>query len=641
MAKSEKRSVDRRNFLKGTVVGAATLAAAPGVFSAQQAAAQPASSVLLTPPLPEVDPPANVEVMLTTDRPGSDFMADVIKALPFEYICANPGDKFRALQESLTGPYGGNKNPEWITCLHEESSVAMGHGCAKMEGKPLCVFAHGTVGLQHASMAIYNAYCDRVPVYIIVGNALDIPGNHSVQDAAVMVRDFTKWDDTPVSLHRFAESAMRAYKMAMTPPVMPVVLVADCEMQENPMPQGPEPRIPKLTVAEPPQGDSGSIAEAARLLAQAENPVIVVDKYARTQRGMEHLVELAELLQAPVIDEFGRMNFPVRHPLNQSFSRRGLVANADVILGLEVTSLYDTVHSSTDQLVPVSRSIKKDGAKLISICADDLLAKANYQDTGRYTEVDLAMAADAETTMPPLIEAVKRNLTPDRKIAAQARGAKLAATQQKTLEQARIDATYAWDASPVSTGRLSAELWEAIKGEDWSMASYLMHFSWWPMRTWPIEKHYQFNGNSGGQGMGYNAPAATGAALANKKHGRLTVNIQCDGDLMYAPGVLWTAAHHRIPILHVMHNNRAYHQEVMHLQRMASQHNRGVDYSRIGIGTKIDDPNIDYAGLGRSLGLYAEGPITDPKEVGPALKRAVAVVKRGEPAIVDVVTQPR
>jgi acetolactate synthase-1/2/3 large subunit len=169
MAKSERRSVDRRNFLKGTVAGAAALTAAPGVFSAQQAAAQPARSVLLTPPLPEVDSPANVEVMLTTDRPGSDFMADVIKALPFESICANPGDKFRALQESLTGPYGGNKNPEWVTCLHEESSVAMGHSCAKMEGKPLCVFAHGTVGLQHASMAVYNAYCDRVPVYIIVG----------------------------------------------------------------------------------------------------------------------------------------------------------------------------------------------------------------------------------------------------------------------------------------------------------------------------------------------------------------------------------------------------------------------------------------------------------------------------------------
>ncbi|MGB9067116.1 MAG: thiamine pyrophosphate-dependent enzyme [Candidatus Acidiferrales bacterium] len=641
IAGSEKPSVDRRNFLRGAVVGAATLATTSGLLSAQQSETPAARPVPMPSPPPEVDPPANVGVMLTTDRPGSDFMADVIKALPFEYICANPGDKFRSLQESLTGPYGGNKNPEWITCLHEESAVGMGHGYAKMEGKPLCVIAHGAVGLQHAAMAVYNAYCDRVPVYIILGNSLDIPGNHSVQDAAVLVRDFTKWDDTPISMHRFAESAMRAYKMAMTPPMMPVVLVADSEMQENPMPPGPEPRIPKLTVAEPPQGDVGSIAEAARLLARADNPVIVVDKYARTQAGMEHLVELAELLQAPVIDEFGRMNFPTRHPLNQSFARRGLVASADVILGLELSSLYGTVHSTTDQLVSTSRSIKKDGATLISICADDLLSKSNYQDTGRYTEVDLAMAADAETTIPPLIEAIKLNLTSDLKVAAQARGAKLAATQQNTLEQARVEATYAWDASPVSTARVSAELWEAIKGEDWSMVSYLMHFSWWPLRTWPIEKHYQFNGNTGGQGMGYNAPAATGAALANKKHGRLSINIQGDGDLMYAPGVLWTAAHHRIPILHVVHNNRAYHQEVMHLQRMASRHNRGVDYSRVGIGTKIDDPNIDYAGLGRSLGLYAEGPIVDPNEVGPALRRAITVVKRGEPAIVDIVTQPR
>jgi thiamine pyrophosphate-dependent acetolactate synthase large subunit-like protein len=139
--------------------------------------------------------------------------------------------------------------------------------------------------------------------------------------------------------------------------------------------------------------------------------------------------------------------------------------------------------------------------------------------------------------------------------------------------------------------------------------------------------------------MGYNAPAAVGAALANRKHGRLTVNIQCDGDLMYANGVLWTAAHHRIPILNVMHNNRAYHQEMMHLQRMANRHNRGIDC--VKIGTTLDDPNIDYAKLAQSMGVYAEGPISDPKDVGPALRRAVAVVKRGEPALLDVVTQPR
>jgi acetolactate synthase-1/2/3 large subunit len=637
MAKSIKPSFERRNFLKGAIAGAATLALpaektrAEGVEPSVRSAPTPS-------PRPEADPPVDAE-SLYVERSGSDFMTDVIKSLPFEFICANPGDKFRALQESLTGPYGGNKNPEWITCLHEEIAAAMGHGYAKMEGKPLCVFAHGTVGLQHASMGIYNAYCDRIPIYVVVGNSLDLPGNHSVQDAAGMVRDFIRWDAAPASLERFAESAVRAYGISMTPPMMPVLLVADSEMQEKPMPEGPEPRVPKMTVAQPPQGDSGSVTEAARLLVQAENPVIVVDKYARTQAGTDRLVELAELLQAAVIDDAGRMNFPNRHPLNQSFARRGLVARADVVLGLEVTSLYGIANTSRQQLVEDTRQVLKPGAKLISIGADGLLTKGNFLDMGRYQPVDLSISADAEVTMEPLIEAVKRQLTSSQKAAAQIRGAKLAAIQQKTLEQARIDATYAWDASPISTGRLSAELWEAVKGEDWSFVSYIMHFSWWPLRTWPMEKHYHWNGNSGGNGMGYNAPAALGAALANKKYGRFTVNIQCDGDLMYAPGVLWTAAHHHIPILNVMHNNRAYHQEVMHLQRMASRHSRGM--GSVGIGVKIDNPDINFAKLASSMGVYSEGPITDPKDVGPALKRAVAVVKRGEPALVDVVTQPR
>ena len=640
MGRSKKSSVGRRNFLKSAVVGVATLAAPMEAVSATPVEAEPHRSVPLIPPT-ETDPPPDIDV-LTTDHPGSDFMVDVIKSLGFEYVCANPGSAFRALHESILN-YGGNQNPEFITCCHEESSVAMAHGYAKIEGRPLCVLAHGTVGLQHAAMAIYNAYCDRVPVYIVIGNSLDAATRHTwvhtVQDAALMVRDYVKWDDTPVSLQHFAESAVRAYKIAMTPPMEPVLLVADTDLQESPNSEAAKLRIPKLTVAEPPQGDSGSVAEAARLLVQAENPVIVVDKAARTQAGMEHLVELAELLQAPVIDKAGRMNFPTRHPLNQSTRERRLIADADVVLALEVAALFDVVNSSKEHVYRTFRPIMKTGAKLISITANDLYMKANYQDAERYAQVDLAMAADAETTVPPLIEAMKQLITPARKTEFQARGANLAAAHHKQMEQLRADASYAWDASPVSTARLSAELWEAIKDEDWSMVSYIMHFSWWPLRTWPIEKHYQFNGGPGAAGMGYNAPAAVGAALANRKHGRLTVNIQCDGDLMYAPGVLWTAAHHRIPILNVMHNNRAYHQELMHLQRMANRHNRGID--RAWIGTTIEDPNIDFAKLAQSMGVYAEGPITDPKDLGAAIRRAVAVVKRGEPALVDVVTQPR
>jgi acetolactate synthase-1/2/3 large subunit len=645
MAKSKKPSVNRRNFLKSAVVGAATLAAPAGTVSAKPVAPAPPHVMPLLPPMAETDPHGDVEV-LTEDRSGSDFMVDVIKSLGFEYVCSTAGSSFRGLHESVIN-YGGNQNPEFITCCHEESSVAMGHGYAKIEGKPLCVFAHGTVGLQHASMAIYNAYCDRVPVYLIAGNVLDATMRdasygewpHSVQDAAAMVRDYTKWDDLPISLPHFAESAVRAYKIAMTPPRGPVLLVADSELQENPIRDDAKLHIPKLTLAAPPQGDSGAVAEAARLLVQAENPVIVVDRTARTQAGIEHLVELAELLQAPVIDKAGRMNFPTRHPLNQSSRSGRLVADADVILGLEVADFWSTVNSFHDQMHRSSRSIMKTGAKLISITSGDLYMKANYQDFFRYTGVDVAMAADAEATLPALIEETKRQITADRKRLFYDRGAKLAAVRRQSLEDARTEATYAWDASPISTGRMAAELWDQIKDEDWSLVSILRHFSFWPLRLWSFDKYYQYIGAQGGGGVGYNAPASVGAALANRKHGRLSVNIQDDGDLLFAPAVLWTAAHHRIPLLSVMHNNRAYHEELMHVQRMADRHNRGVD--RAWIGTTFQDPQMDFAKLAQSMGLYAEGPISEPKDLGPAIRRAIAVVKRGEPALLDVVTQPR
>jgi len=645
MAHSKTTSIDRRDFIKTAAAGSvATLVAGAGAAGAQPPPRARTAAPMMS-KAAETGNPAGVEV-LTTDRPGSDFMIDVIKSLGIEYVCANPGSSFRGLQESVIN-YGGNKAPEFITCCHEESAVGMAHGYAKIEGKPLGVFAHSTVGLQHAAMAIFNAYCDRVPVYIVLGNTIDAtmrrPGvewDHSVQDAAAMVRDYTKWDDLPISLTHFAESAVRAYKIAMTPPMMPVLLVADAELQENPVPDNAGLRIPKLTLAAPPQGDSGAVAEAARLLVAAESPVIVADRAARTPAGMAHLIELAETLQAPVIDQAARLNFPTRHPLNHSRRAREVIADADVILGLELTDFWGVVNSYRDQLQRSSRFIAADGVRLISITAGDLYMKGNYQDIQRYPEVDLAIAADAETTLPSLIEAVKRLINDDRRRVFQDRGSKLAIAQQDALEQTRTDATYAWDASPISTARLSAELWAQIKDKDWSLVSDVAPgMSNWPLRLWAFDKHYQFIGGAGGYGVGYGAPAAVGAALANKKHGRLSVNIQCDGDLMYAPGVLWTAAHHRIPVLNVMHNNRAYHQEMMHLQRMENRHNRGI--TRAAIGTTMGHPNIDFAKLAQSMGVHGEGPITDPKDLGPAIRRAIEIVEQGEPALVDVVTQPR
>ena len=633
--------MNRRGFLKRASLAGAAAIATPAV--AGEAQSSPPRTAPPTTPImsaaAETSTPPDVEI-LTTDRTGSDFMVDVLKSLGLDYVCANPGSSFRGIHESVIN-YGGNRQPELITCCHEESSVAMGHGYAKVDGRPIGVFAHGTVGLQHAAMAIYNAWCDRVPVYIMLGNQLDAtmrrPGAewaHSVQDAAAMVRDFTKWDDTPQSLPHFAESAIRAYKIAMTPPMAPVVLVLNAELQEQPLGADVRLAIPRLAVPTPPEGDSRAVAEAARLLVAAEHPVIVADRLARTPAGMAQLVELAEALQAGVVSQGGRMNFPARHPLNVSQARA--IGDADVILALEVGDLWGVLNTFRDQLHRSTRSLTKPGTKIISITSGDLYVKANYQDFQRFAEVDLAIAGDAEATLPSLIEAVKRATTADRRRVFESRGAKLAEASRAALDRARLEASYAWDASPVSTARLCAELWGQIRNEDWALVNGT---GGWAQRLWNFEKPHQWIGGSGGAGVGYGAPAAVGAALAHKRHGRLAVNIQADGDLMYAPGVLWTAAHHRIPLLSVMHNNRAYHQELMHVQKMCNRHSRGVDRGRLG--SELVDPPIDYAKVAQGLGLHGEGPISDPKEVGPAIARAVAAVKRGEPALVDVVCQPR
>jgi acetolactate synthase-1/2/3 large subunit len=636
-----KSKLARRGFLKGATAGAAAIVAQTSVAMAQQVGATVAAA-----PAAANAPVAEVSA---NERPGADFMLDVIKSLGIEYCAANPGSSFRGLHESMI-TYGGNSQPELLTCTHEESSAAMAHGYAKIEGKPMMIMAHGTVGLQHASMAIYNCYADRVPMFIVLGNILDINYRrgsaewyHSVQDAASMVRDFIKWDDTPISLAHFAESAVRGYNIAMTPPLEPVVIVADGELQEQPIKEK-NLRIPKLVVSAPPQGDSGAVTEAAKLLVNAQNPVIVAARLARTPIGIDLLVELAELLQARVHDQRMRMNFPSQHPLYARPNYDPLAPNisdADVVLALEAQELWSLTHRMTpiNRFGMESQSTLKQGAKVISISAVELNHKSNYQDFGRYVEVDLNITGDAEATLPALIEAVKRLLTADRKRAIQERGAKTAEANRQLRERIREAAAVAWDASPISTARLTAELWGQVKNEDWSLVSNDRYPSYWPTRLWNFSKHYHYIGAQGAAGIGYGAPAAVGAALANKRHGRLTINIQPDGDLNYAPGVLWTATHHQIPLLTIMHNNRAYHQERMYVQMMGNRLDRGID--RSDIGTALKDPNIDYAMMAKTYGMYGEGPISDPKDLAPAIRRGIERVKRGEPALLDVVTQPR
>ena len=282
-------------------------------------------------------------------------------------------------------------------------------------------------------------------------------------------------------------------------------------------------------------------------------------------------------------------------------------------------------------------------AKLISISSIALNTKSNYQDFQRFQVVDIDMAGDAEATLPALIEAVKQAVPANRSANIEARGTAMKKAWSEARDRTRQAASYAWDASPVSTARMAMEVYAQIKDLDWSSVGGDRQLSSWPSRLWPMDKYYHHIGGPGGYGIGYNAPAAVGAALANRAHGRFSVNFQPDGDMMYGPGVLWTAVKHQIPLLSVMHNNRGYHQESMHVQRMSNRRNRVASLGKdiAPVGTRLENPAIDYAKLASSMGMWSAGPITDPHELAPTLKKAVQVVKAGEPAFVDVVTQPR
>jgi acetolactate synthase I/II/III large subunit len=635
---TDKSVVGRRDFFKGAALGAAGLAVARTEEESEAAAAP-------SPARPRVVVPTKVHefgfadgqesaaivpaVTASSSQHGSDFMVDVIKKIGFEYAAINPGSTFQGLHESLVN-YGGNTAPELLTCLHEESALAMAHGYAKAAGRPMMAVVHGTVGLLHSSMALFQAWADRVPVFMIVGHHRNPSGvvnrPHSAQDMGAIVRDFVKFDDEATNLERFAEASMRAYRIAMTPPMGPVLLTVSAELQESIVPRG-SVRIPELTLSSPPQGDTNAVREAARLLVNAQTPLIQIAKVGRTAKAWDLMIELAEALQAPV-DVLGYSSwqkFPSWHPL---YGTGGRGYTPDVTLGLEVTDMSVQ-----------ARAARANGRKTISISSEHLFQRSNIHDFGRYADVDLVIGADAEATMPSLIEEIRRLTTEEKKSAFRARGTRIAAAHKEAYNVAMQNARYGWDASPISVPRMVAELGEQIRNDDWAIVSGHQFTGDWQRRLLNHDKPYSYNGDCGGFGIGYDTPASVGGALAHKKQGRLSIGIVGDGDLNFGPGVLWTAVHHQIPLLVVVHNNRAYHAEVMIIQRMAGARGRGSGRSHIG--NVISEPNINYAQMAKSYGMYSEGPIENPKELAGAYQRALAKVRAGEPALIDVISQPR
>jgi thiamine pyrophosphate-dependent acetolactate synthase large subunit-like protein len=577
---------------------------------------------------------------------GSDVVVDVMKAFELEYIAINPGATFRGLHDSLVN-YGGNHAPEIILCNHEEIAVALAHGYARAKGKPMAAAVHNVVGLQHASMAIYNAWADRLPVIVLGGTGPMDSANrrpwidwvHTANVQGNLVRDFCKWDDQPGSVEAVPESFIRAYRLATTEPMGPVYICYDSDVQERQL-DGDIPvdlsRYPApLSMQAPEEG----FARTIQMILAARRPVILADWVGRREAGFTALGALAEMLAAPVLDQFGRFNFPAHHPLNLTGQADKVIPQADLILAFDVPDLEGaTARRAQERGDRRATPLIQANAKVVNVALDDLLVRAWATDFNKLREADLMILADTSVFLPELV----RRLKAEKKLGdLQEDIAKRRADWAKIYQEKRAalekETQAKWDEKPISMTRIYAELGEALKSEEWVLTNGTSQSK--ENLCLPATRFNQILGKYKGGGLGYGLPASLGAALAHKGSGKFCVDIQPDGDLLFTVSALWTAVHHQIPLLIVVCSNRSYFNDEEHQERVAIMRNRPVENKTIGI--RIEDPNVDFGAMARTYGCWGAGPITEPKDLIKTLREAVKIVKEGKPALVDVVCQMR
>ena len=576
---------------------------------------------------------------------GSDVIVDVLRDLGIEYVALNPGATFRGVHDSLVN-YLGNERPELLLCTHEEIAVAIAHGYGKAAGKPMAAYVHNVVGLLHASMAVYNAWANRSSVIVLGATgpmAADgrrpwIDWIHTANVQGNAVRDYVKWDDQPASLGAAIESLIRAYHVTTSAPQGPVYVCFDVATQEQKLEAPVE--LPDLSTFPAPtriQADPEALEQAAGLLVSAERPLILADFIGRSEDAASGLVRLAEMLSAPVVSGGDLYNFPTRHPLSVTRSKRQLLEEADVVLALDVYDLQQSLTGQDYRARQLEHLLSPD-AKLIDVSLRQLTLHSWTHDYGGLYPTTLSVQADIGVAIPALADLIQRRLDdgPDRTSELRERHARIAGLHDSAEAEAQRVVADRSGESPIALPFLASEMWEVVKNADWVLGNG--NLRGWTDRLWDYKAPYQVIESRGGGGLGQGFGHALGVALANKGKGRLTINIQSDGDFLFTPGAVWTAVHHRIPMLVVMYNNRTYGNDLGHQGLMAEVRGRPDENKSIGID--IDDPHVDFAGMARSFGAWAEGPIEDPSQLRGALERAKReVLENGRLALVDVVTE--
>ena len=552
---------------------------------------------------------------------GSDVVADTLRALDIPYIAVTPGASYRGLHDSIVN-YLGNTTPQMLLCVHEESAVAIAHGWAKVTGRAIATAVHSNVGLQHATMAIFNAWCDRMPV-VVLGATGPVDATkrrpwidwiHTARDQGALLRGYTKWDDQPASPGAAREAILRGAWIANTTPQGPVYINLDAEMQEakltEPLPPIDAARyVPAVTTAAP----ADLVRQAAALLKTAKRPVILSGRMSRGEDAWQARVSLAEALNAHVITDLKiGASFPTDHPLYVGAAHAltpdsvEVLRAADVILSLDWVDLAGAL-----KLAPPSPA-----AKIIQVSLDHRIHNGWSMDYQGLPTVDLFVSADPDAVVPELVLALGAG---DRPRAALPPGPAPSGA-----------------APPGFTNEHIARVLKKVVGE---RAVTLTHLPIsWEDRWWAFRHPLDFLGSDGGGGVGGGPGISVGAALALKNSGRLPIAVCGDGDFLMGVTAVWTAVHYKIPLLFVIANNRSFYNDELHQERVARMRDRPVENK--WIGQRMADPEIDIAAMGRAQGALGIGPITNAADLAPALEKAIAAVDAGGVAVVDVRVEP-
>ncbi|MGW7824084.1 thiamine pyrophosphate-binding protein [Streptomyces puniciscabiei] len=569
---------------------------------------------------------------------GSDIIASLIADAGIDHVAFNPGATFRGIHDSLVNHLGEERGgPRIALCLHESISVSVAQAYAKACGRPMAVLIHNVVGLQNASMAIYNAWCDRTPMLLIGGTGPLSKAHrrpwidwiHTANAQAQVVRDYVKWDDQPHDMASVPESFARALRTAVSSPPGPVYLCYDVDLQEEPLPDELRGRPVSVSAYPEPTAPAASETDLDRLadrLRTARMPLIAAGFVGDTDTGMTCLTELAELLAAPVLDAGNRLNFPTAHELNADGAPE-LLDEADLLLALDVEDVHGTLggarrlgDGSAPGPVPV-----------VNVTPGHLRARAWSHDYQSFAPATEHLTSASDPVLAGLLTRLRAQ-GPDPVLLA-VRRERLAGQNRARRARWRAEALAATAPDAVPMERLLVELGDALAGTRFILANgslqRLEH------RLWDLSEPRAYLGATGGGGLGHGLGAAIGASLAVGPD-TVVVDVQADGDALFTPSALWTMAHLRTPVLVVVHNNRQYGNTVGHAARIAEHRGRPVANRYAGAG--LTDPAVDFAELAASYGVWSAGPVQDPEKLREVLRQAVSVVLSGRPALVDVVT---